>query len=95
MKSLVLLLLLLVASSCYGLVVITGDHGTDVMRLSYTEGDCLEKAVEWKQNLIKQGYEAKVKAGKRNGKGHAWVEYRKNKSEEWRVLDPSDVDIFK
>ena len=95
MRTLLLLLLLSVVSGCYGLVVITGDHGTDVIRLSYADSHCLEKAVEWKNNLIEQGYEAKVKVGKRNGKGHAWVEYRKNYKEEWRVLDPADIDIFK
>ena len=87
MKSLVLLLLLLVASSCYGITVLVGEQDTKVIKLRYASGDCLDKAYAQRQDAIEQGYKARVMCGKQNGKGHAWLEIFDEDTGTWRAVE--------
>jgi len=91
MKKLLLLILLLFTTGCFGVVILTGDYGTDVIRTPYSEGVCVEKAVDLKRAMEKQGYEAKVVSGRMDGykNGHAWVEYKKNGK--WITINPNDI----
>lgn len=48
------------------------------------EGDCVDRAVNIRQTLKKQGYEAKLMIGyDGDGHGHCWIEYKDKKTGEW------------
>ncbi|MBU2177590.1 MAG: transglutaminase-like domain-containing protein [Gammaproteobacteria bacterium] len=71
MKTLIIILCFILCSSCALFIpIIKG-------------GDCVDRAVEIRQELKKQGYEARIILGLTgDGRGHAWVEY-KEKSGKW------------
>ena len=60
MKKLLILLLILLCASCYGITVLVGEQDTKVIKLRYVSGDCLDKAYAKKQDAIKQGFKARV-----------------------------------
>jgi len=59
--------------------------------IPYMSGDCVDKAVQIRQDLREQGYEADIVLGgiKRGDKveGHAWVRYKDKKTGEWKRID--------
>lgn len=94
MKKIVLLfmcLFVLVSSGCYGILVIVDNNGTDIIKVPHTEGVCIEKAVDLKRSMEKQGYTARVVAWRLKGNpiAHAFVEYEKDGRT--RIVDPNDI----
>ena len=57
----------------------------------YIEGDCVDRAIQIRQDLREKGYEAEIVLGgvKRGDKitGHAWVKYKDKKTGEWEKID--------
>lgn len=53
-------------------------------------GDCVDRAVKIRQELRAKGYEADLILGiakiEGSKKGHMWIRYRKNRSEQWRYI---------
>ena len=64
---------------------------TNVIYRPLIDGDCVDRAIETRQYLREKGYEADIILGVRQDKdkdkieGHAWIKYRKNVSEEWKI----------
>jgi len=48
-------------------------------------GDCVDRAVQIRQELKAQGYEANLILGLRGKEGHCWVRY-KDKDGEWKEI---------
>lgn len=75
MKKLFILLLLLFLCSC-----------TSPM-IPLFEGDCVDRAIEIRQKLRGDGYDADIVIGtvKLNGKteGHAWIKYKEPEDKDW------------
>ena len=47
-------------------------------------GECIDRAIEIRQALKDQGYEARIILGIRGKKeGHAWIEYKDKETNEW------------
>jgi len=58
-----------------------------IPNVPHIEGDCVDRAVAIRQSLKEQGYEARIVLGMINEKeGHAWVEYKDEKTGEWKVI---------
>jgi len=55
-------------------------HYTPIM-----SGDCVDRAVNIRQELKAQGYETKLILGLRGKEGHCWVRY-KDKDEKWKEI---------
>ena len=57
----------------------------------YMTGDCVDRIVETRQDLRKQGYETRLILGivqdDEKRFGHAWVEYRDKKTDEWKRIN--------
>jgi len=53
----------------------------------YLSGDCVDRAVRIRQNLISNGYEAELVLGLRGTKqGHCWIRYKDKETGEWKEL---------
>lgn len=89
------LLFLLLGSGCHGVVILVGDTGTDVIRVPYTEGVCVEQAVDIARSMREQGYQAVVVTGiLRKGESRsetAWIKIRKNKYDKWKIVTLDDI----
>ena len=79
MRAILLSLALLLISCCSPIYTL---H--PVMR-----GDCVDRVVSICEQLRKKGYQARIVLGyiEVDGKkqAHAWVEYRKNEKESWKI----------
>ena len=80
MKKLLLLLTLFLLCSC-----------APLLYEPILKGDCVDRAVNIRQQLQSKGYEARIILGiikKKNGEeiGHAWIEYRNKSNEEWKII---------
>jgi hypothetical protein len=50
-------------------------------------GDCVDRAVIIRQQLMDQGYEAELVLGLRGDKeGHCWVKYKDKETGEWKTI---------
>lgn len=73
-------LLLLLILSCIGCAL------QSPLYTSYLSGDCVDRAVQLRQELRSKGYEAQLILGLRGTKqGHCWVRY-KRKDGVWEDL---------
>jgi len=54
-----------------------------------TSGDCFDRSCAIKQDLVEKGYETRLVLGyhKKLKIGHAWVEYKDKKTNEWKRID--------
>jgi len=48
-------------------------------------GDCVDRAVQIRQDLRAKGYEAELVLGLRGKQGHCWIKY-KDKDGEWKEI---------
>ena len=59
--------------------------------IPYMTGDCVDRAVQIRQDLRANGYEADIVLGgiKRGDKveGHAWIRYKDKETGEWKRID--------
>ena len=59
--------------------------GCSPLYTPYLTGDCVDRAVQTRQELKAQGYETKLILGLRGKEGHCWVRY-KDKDGEWKEI---------
>ena len=53
---------------------------------AYSNGDCVDRAVEIRKKLREKGLEAELVVGILNGEGHCWVRFRKDKTDKWENI---------
>ncbi len=58
---------------------------TSILRVR--DGDCVDRAIQYKQELIKRGYKTRLMLGLVNEKGHAWLEYKDKRTGEWKRMN--------